>query len=62
MAYCETEIIRALLSGWHSEYDVVIADTPPLKDDNKTGLPPETLAAAFDCTVLVVLSGETLLV
>ena len=62
LAYCETEIIRALLSGWLSEYDVVIADAPPLNDDNKTGLPTETLAAAFDCTVLVVLSGETLLV
>ena len=62
LAYCETEIIRALLSGWLSEYDVVIADAPPLNDDIKTGLPTETLAAAFDCTVLVVLSGETLLV
>lgn len=59
---CDGVVIRAMLARWLGTYDVIIADAPPPDRSNRTGLPRETLAAGFDCTILVVLSGEILLV
>lgn len=62
LEHCEENVIRGILTDWLDSYDVIIADAPPIDRGNRTGLPTETLAAAFDCTILVVLSGQTLLV
>ena len=56
---CEPEIVRLAVARWSQEFSVVIADAPPVARSNRTGLPTETLAAGFDSTVLVALSGKT---
>ncbi len=51
--------LRQTFADALGEFDLVIADTSPLTAINGNNVPAETVAAAVDGTILVVLAGRT---
>jgi protein-tyrosine kinase len=52
-------ILRGCFARWHEQFDRIVADTSPLSARNQDNVPPETVAAVCEGSILTVLTGRT---
>ncbi|ROV59599.1 chromosome partitioning protein ParA [Vibrio ponticus] len=53
------QFLTQQVGGWLQEFDKVIIDTSPILQNNMGNIPAQSVAAACDHTLLVVLGGST---
>ncbi len=51
--------LEKYIEKWSEDYDLIIFDTSPLSRMNANNIPPESIAAVSDGTLLVVMAGQT---
>ncbi|KDM93384.1 hypothetical protein [Photobacterium galatheae] len=51
--------ISSWIKEWQATYDLIIFDTSPVSQTNQICIPPESVAAACDGCLLVVMAGKT---
>jgi len=51
--------LAAQVAAWRAEWDHVVFDTAPILAKDAPGVPPLSVAAAAEATILVVLAGRT---
>lgn len=59
LAVRDTPTLHKCFQQWRRRFDCIVADTSPLTVRNQKNFPPESVCAACDGTVLVVLTGRT---
>ncbi|MGF1748873.1 MULTISPECIES: chromosome partitioning protein ParA [Vibrio] len=61
LTYKDPRLLQQEVTHWLEEYDRVIIDTSPILNVNKNNIPAPCVANACDGTILVVLSGVTVI-
>lgn len=56
----DLESVRATVRQLTERFDFIVGDAPCLTRPNRSGLPTTLAATAFDCCVMVLLSGKSL--
>lgn len=59
LAWRDPARLAQQVAAWQAEWDMVVFDTAPLLAEGGQGVPPASVAAAAEATILLVLAGRT---